>query len=642
MAYTRNAFKIRAADAPIIETSQFLQLYCPSLLDQLEHDDLFVPKLIIIRGSPGSGKSSLLRLFEADTLTTVHSRRRQNRDEDLVHRLERLDVLSDSGPKVLGIYIQCDSSIRDIAHLPSDTGQLLNALLDVRIVHSFVKSIRQLELAGCLESVNDLMLIPLDSGEMPPEIFSCSRRMDELQALCSSKEQDFSRLLNSFPDDPLPPSIQRHARVYSLKYLARQIHELPAFSNLMPVVMLDDFQELYQEQRQNIEDEFIKRAGVPRWLAVQSKVFGLEALTSAAQGVEGREYRIVDLDEIFRLKTGVFAKLAANILYRRLQCTDALQQLSIADFKELLSSPEKAIPHETVERALKEISTRLSKLAYPHVAGGIPDSSQVTSRSDLQKLEELLISAERKARRVQRTLFPELDELESPDDKTVQAAELFLSKRVGHPYYHGFERLVQLANTNVDQLLSTAGVIADRMIYRAELDRDMALNARDQETMLGRLGEDYYKLLEQRHRRGVAIRQFVDNLGQFCNHVTYKPNAPIAPGVTGFGLTRRQLFDNSSSDALESSIFREVLTYAVAGNVLSVRMVRQGQRGEEKTVFYLNRLLCVRYKLPLNYGGWQSITVPSLVRMMQGPVSPKDVKRRSEALLPLTDEVEAE
>src|SRR5438128_7998175 len=107
MPRVRNAFKIRAADAPIIETSQFLHLYCPLLLDQLQREDLFVPKLIVIRGSPGSGKSSLLRLFEGDTLLTIHSRGAQSSDQDLIERLGQLGALSDLGPRILGIYIQC-------------------------------------------------------------------------------------------------------------------------------------------------------------------------------------------------------------------------------------------------------------------------------------------------------------------------------------------------------------------------------------------------------------------------------------------------------------------------------------------------------------------------------------------------------
>lgn len=633
----RNAFKIRAADAPIIETSQFLQLYCPSLLDQLEHDDLFVPKLIVIRGSPGSGKSSLLRLFEADTLAAIHLRRQQNRDEDLVQRLEHLGILSDSGPNILGIYIHCDSSLSDIAHVSSNAGQLLNALLDIRIVHSFVKAIHQLEQNKCLPATDNWVLSPLESGEMPPAIFSTSYKIDELQEQCLSRERDFSKLLNSFPDDPLPPSIQPHSRLYSLDYLAQQIHQIPDLSHIIPVVMLDDVQDLYQEQRQHIKDEFIRRSAIPRWLAVRSQVFGLEDLVSTDEATEGREYRNIPLDEIFQQKPGVFPKFAANVILRRLQGTEALQQLPLADFKNLLMPPDKTVPPDTATKLLTEIHTRLDKLAHLYRGNDIPISNTAeVTKQDLQKMEEFLIVAERKARRVQRTLFPELDSIEPPDDKTEQAAELFLAKRTGWPYYYGFDKLVQVANSNVDQLLSTFAAVVDRMIYRAELDRDKAINGKDQEAILSRSSEDYYKVLEQKPRGG-AIRQFIDNLGQFCSYVTYKPNAPIAPGVNGFGLTRNQLKRAVSSDDLEAMIFREVLTNAVAGNVLSVRVTKQGQKGEEKIVFYLNRILCVKFKLPLSFGGWQPVTTPSLIKMMQEPVSPKDVKRRSEMPLPLDE-----
>jgi hypothetical protein len=513
----------------------------------------------------------------------------------------------------------------------------LNALLDIRIVHSFVKAIHQLEQNKCLPATNGWVLSPLESGEMPPAIFSTSYKIDEMQEQCLSRERDFSKLLNSFPDDPLPSSIQPHSRLYSLDYLAQQIHQIPDLSRIMPVVMLDDVQDLYQEQRQHIKDEFIRRSAIPRWLAVRSQVFGLEDLVSTDEATEGREYRNIPLDEIFQQKPGVFPKFAANVILRRLQGTEALQQLPLADFKNLLMPPEKTVPPETATRLLTEIHTRLDKLTHLYRGDDIPVSNTAdVTKQDLQKMEEFLIVAERKARRVQRTLFPELESMEPPDDKTEQAAELFLAKRTGWPYYYGFDKLVQVANSNVDQLLSTFSAVVDRMIYRAELDRDKAINGKDQEAILSRSSEDYYKVLEQKPRGG-AIRQFIDNLGQFCSYVTYKPNAPIAPGVNGFGLTRNQLVRAVSPDNLEAMIFREVLTNAVAGNVLSVRVTKQGQKGEEKIVFYLNRILCVKFKLPLSFGGWQPVTTPSLIKMMQEPVSPKDVKRRSETPLPLDE-----
>jgi hypothetical protein len=171
------------------------------------------------------------------------------------------------------------------------------------------------------------------------------------------------------------------------------------------------------------------------------------------------------------------------------------------------------------------------------------------------------------------------------------------------------------------------------MIHRAELERERTMNAKEQENILRRCADDYFRGLEDKHQRGSAIRQFVDNLGRFCEAETDRPNAPYAPGVNGFGLTPDQIVRAVGSDrpSREVLIFREVLTYAVAGNVLSVRLVNQGAAGTEKVVFYLNRLLCVRFKLPLSYGGWKHLPTDLLLRMMQGSVELGEMKRRGES-----------
>src|SRR5438128_11698456 len=96
--------------------------------------------------------------------------------------------------------------------------------------------------------------------------------------------------------------------------------------------------------------------------------------------------------------------------------------------------------------------------------------------------------------------------------------------------------------------------------------------------------------------------------------------APIAPGVTGFGLTLNQLRDTREIDAEGVKIFRETLASAVAGKVLFVKKTKQGKPGNENLVFYLNRLLCIHFELPLNYGGWQRLPLETLIKMMRSPV----------------------
>lgn len=637
MPRVRNAFKIRAADAPVMETSQFLQLYCPLLLDHLQHDDLFVPKLIVVRGSPGSGKSSLLRLFETDTLLAIHARKSQS-DQDLVERLGELGILSEGGPKVVGMYIQCDSGLRDIANLPPEQGtlRLFNTLLDTRIVVSFLRAIRRLAASGCLELPTDGILEPLPSGDAPPLAFSEARSIDQMEGLCTEIEREFGTLLNSFPGDPLPASIQPHARVYALAYLALQIQRNPSLSELMPVVMLDDVQELYPDQQKHLRDQFMRRAAIPRWLAVRTQVFGLEELISLEGAEQGREYREIPLDEIFQDRPSVFAKFSANVVHRRLQATESLQDLTGSDFKYLLRSAGEEISSDLAIKALTGMIKQTSDLrigqTFVHKLQQAVERARETppSFSELLEIEKSLILLQRLSNKGQLSMFPDSDVPETTDKKTEDAAKLFVTRRIQWPYYFGFETLADLASGNVEQLLSTAAAIVDRMIYRAELDRDKAVSAKEQEDILKRCADEHYRALEEKHRRGSAIRQFVDNLGMFCEEVTSRPNAPIAPGVNGFGLTHQEILDAVSGKKIgkDSLVFREVLTSSVAGNVLSVRVTKQGQAGSEKIVFYLNRLLCVKFSLPLNYGGWQHLPVQLLIRMMQEPVPLREMTRR--------------
>ncbi|MDD5222597.1 MAG: hypothetical protein PHE84_01290 [bacterium] len=640
MAQVRNAFKIRAADAPIVETSQFLQLYCPLLLDHLQRDDLFVPKLIIVRGSPGSGKSSLLRLFETDTLLALHARKSLPSDQELVDQLTKLGILSDRGPQVIGIYIQCDSSLRDIANLAPQTStlNLFNTLLDIRIMASFLRGVERLRAAGCLGITKDYVLKSLTPGDAPPSMFSEDRTIEQMEEFCTKVERDFGKLLNSFPDDPLPKSIQPHARVYSLAYLALQMQPTMLLSQIMPIVMLDDVQELYPDQRKHLKDELIRRASVPRWLAVRTQVLGLEELVSLEGAEEGREYRELPLDEIFQDRPTVFTKFSANVVHRRLQATDSLQQVTINDFKELLRAPEERVPSELAAKAIEAMNRRATDI---RVSSLVEKFRQTTERSttvgtlfsELRNLEKNLILIERKVNRGQASLFPNMDMLETADGKTEEAAQLFITKRLSWPYYFGFDSVTSVASGNVEQLLSTVAVIADRMIYRAELDRDKAITARELEDILRKCADEYYHGLEEKHRRGSAIRQFIDNFGKFCEEVTYRSNAPYPPGPNGFGLTRDELLAAVSveKNGIDTGVFREVLTSAVAGNVLSVRPTKQGQAGSEKIVFYLNRFLCVKFRLPLNYGSWQHLPIELLTKMMQEPMPLREMVRRKGA-----------
>ena len=417
MPKVRNAFKIREADTPILETSKFLQLYCPLLLGQIQHDDLSVPKLIVIRGSPGSGKSSLMRLFEIDTLLAVHARRTLPGDQDLAEKLEELGVLTGQGPRVVGIYMQCDSSLRDVFHIENlgSSSGLFNALLDARIVGAYLRGIRLLQSAGCLTDSGAISLEGLPPEETPPDIFAQTRTLDELEEICLSVERDFSVMLNSFPGDPLPSQIQPHSRIYSPAYLTRQRNTNSELSHLMPAIMLDDVQELYPDQRNHLNAELLRRTGISRWLAVRTHVYGLEELISLEGAHEGREYKEIKLDEIFRQLPSVFTKFSANVVHRRLQASEYLDQISVNDFRECLDSSEDTLSLDRATRALESMLSQASSLRAGRSVIDVIENElksiqeKSPSIGGIAEQERHLILAQRLSNRMQLSLFPDED-----------------------------------------------------------------------------------------------------------------------------------------------------------------------------------------------------------------------------------------
>lgn len=419
-------------------------------------------------------------------------------------------------------------------------------------------------------------------------------------------------------------SITPHARVFAFSYLGQQL----AHQNLgwpSPVLLLDDFQELYQDQRDHLHDELKRRAAVPRWVAVRKYVYELERLLPV-EGARVGDVREIDLDDS---KPPAFRKFLENVTERRLRLTEALQHmLTIQTFREQLRPAIEALPLARVQEPAGKILSRLQELGASETLS-LPQQPEIP----LHDLEKHLILAERKAQREQRYILPELEPPEPSDAKTEEAARLFMCHRYDLPYYFGFDSLSVAANRNVEQFLEIAGEYAEKMIFRTEVNRAAELSAREQDELLRTSARRYYERIEQRFPRGYTIRQFVDNLVRFCRAVTDRPNAPIAPGVTGFGLTGDQLRDARAVDGASDGIrlFRETLAGAVAGNVFSIKKIKQGQAGSQKFVFYLNRLLCVRFGLPLGYGGWQRLPVETIVRMMTGPVPAEEWGKKWQA-----------
>ena len=119
------------------------------------------------------------------------------------------------------------------------------------------------------------------------------------------------------------------------------------------------------------------------------------------------------------------------------------------------------------------------------------------------------------------------------------------------------------------------------------------------------------------------MQKFLDCAGQFARTETYKPTASYAPGVTGFGIRMEYREQLTNPECwIKHPEYRElssILSSCLAFNLLDAFPDhKQGRKDERWLIFNLNRWLCVRYGLPLHYGGWRPKTLGELTKWIGG------------------------
>ena len=128
------------------------------------------------------------------------------------------------------------------------------------------------------------------------------------------------------------------------------------------------------------------------------------------------------------------------------------------------------------------------------------------------------------------------------------------------------------------------------------------LNPKDQERVLIGAIEKRLSNTIDRMPRKEKIRNFIDAIGQYSKWETYRPNAPYSPGVTGVAINMKDIDVLNSHDRYE--MLRFVISECIKQNLL-LPMPERKCKYEKWTILYLNRMLCVKYKLPLQYGRWR-------------------------------------
>jgi hypothetical protein len=612
MKEPRNPFRMQTSEQ-IESDVDFLRLFSHGVLDLLSKEDLW-NRVHIIRSSPGGGKTSLLRLFTPGALLALLAHRGADEFKELYLKMKELGAITEEGPKVLAVLLSCSKNydlLEDLNFEEQRKRRLLHSLLDSRIILTALRGILDLRRLEYPTDLDKISFNAPDSLNLPQGIpRPCNGK--ELFVWASSVERAVYEAIDSF-ESINSESLVGYGNLVS-PFILKSDNLLCDNQPVAPhvLIMLDDFNRLTQNQRSSLISIIEERPPVGVWIAERLEALKKEELLSLGSELE-RDLVYIDLEKEWRSRVEKFRKTALNIADRRAQFANVEIPSFSACLQDVLDSP---VWSEKIENAIDRISERIGdRVGEAKIYEDWINSRATYNGTPLDRAirwRSLEIILERDLGNRQKKLFDfaqeidftyDIEELKKREGSDVKvAAGLFLSREFKFPYYFTDRRLVSMASSNIEQFIWLGASLFEEIISARLIDPNALLSPERQEKIIKKTIEKRWKPIPYTIRNGRDVMKFLEAIGKMAIFETTKPNAPYAPGVTGIAISmraRETLIQNKKYVRLFS-----ILSECIAHNLLEP-ILDYKCKGERWMVLYLNRMLCVRFGLPLQYGGFR-------------------------------------
>lgn len=620
----RNPFRIRASQRSTSD-DEFVRLFGAGALDVIQSFDDPWGGLVFLRSAPGGGKTTLLRILTprplklADSLADTHQQVRATRD-----MLREAGALGMNGPELLGAMVVFTAEYKELAAF--DRGNtLFRELLNSRIVVATLRSVVE---RAELQFPDDLGKFDFEwSPDSDATILARANGQDLFQWASRIERGFYNRMDDLGAPEPIEGG---HPRLDGLKWFAHvRISDTNGTLDVKRVLLMDELQTLAPSQRNSlIELVTNAREECGVWIAER-----LEALTHKDLLSEGalreRDYEdVIQLEQRWsgpKLKSYTrFVESIANLRAAKAEGFEGRELFPLISETDNIPDLEPALNSRVAEIEAGLLRAGGSGQRYESWLNGARSSAgNALQRAIRWRLLQILIV--RDMNKSQSSFeFDALtvDEFESRSGSgTDRAAEHFLRTEARAPIYFGREALSIVSSSNVDQYLEVVGALFEEISAKIRFRRDnpIPLSAERQDALIRGVARERWDGLTRRLPRGIEARRLLEAIGEFCRQQTFRPSAPYAPGVTGIAITmqeRKTLIDSSEEEIGHFRSLRDVMTSLVAHNLLVPRLDHRNNN-REYVVFYLNRLLCVHFGLPIGYGGWRAHSLRTLLHWQE-------------------------
>ena len=210
--------------------------------------DCLYDRLVIVCGTPGSGKTTLARLFEYPSLRTLTLLSRDEQFRDLAAAMVECRAMSEDGPRVIGCRLQMASDYRDFWECPYSDKlkmQLMTSLLQARSILSWFRHLKAMD-------------VPLDTIELVPRQDAVAS-LEYIGGTSAVRVLERAREIETAlygivgvlvppPADLLCEEVIRAYEPFDVIERLRIHRSDETYRDMQPLVICDDAHELHGEQ----------------------------------------------------------------------------------------------------------------------------------------------------------------------------------------------------------------------------------------------------------------------------------------------------------------------------------------------------------------------------------------------------------
>lgn len=632
-----NPFEKRATEY-LRDDEAFLAVVAPDPLatffQKNAEDGKLYDRLTTIIGTPGSGKTTLARLFQYSTLRTLLRNRGQDIYDDLIDTLTACGAIAADVPAVIGARLPLEGEYREFWEFPYPDelkSGLMTALLQARTVLAWI---REVQLAGT--SIDDIEIVPRPDAEAALAAIGGTGVRGLLE-----RAREIELAIYNISAALVPPQLEEiNKEVAAAAYRPFDVIETFRLNEhnrsliLKPLVIFDDAHSLHPAQFQSLQRWLRRRElRVSRWVLTR-----LDALTPADVLIEER--KIVHTEEpglkrsrettTIWMQSGAdrlnqrraFRKMAKGMANRYLAQIDIFHRRRLTDLGNLLATDIEPISQsrraklashvDNLQRRYNISAERRTGLELD-IATYLKDT---TEDCDEVRLSMLGVLLQRYAKRVpQRGLFDEAGQDAEParplvaDDKVFEGAKIHLLHKQDRPYFYGIDPLCDAGSENAEQFLQ----LASRLVAQSETQlirsKSPTLTANTQHSLLRNRAAEMIQEWDFPHHQ--QVKKLANGIAATCVKKSLEGNASLGGGANAFGIPQEEFYEIPRN---QPELAR-VLQFGVAYNAF-VLVPNHGTKKRLWVLVELGGVLLLYHGLTLKRGGFIEKRTNDLVRIL--------------------------